>query len=59
MATQCFVENVPPTSGEHRSCHMQVSSVLQQFLVDDLLLVAVGTQHHDSHHKTVFAERLF
>ena len=25
---------------------------------DDLLLVAIDTQHHDSHHKTVFEERL-
>ena len=43
----------------HRSYHMQVSSILQQYVVDDLLLVAVGTQHHDSRHKTVFEERLF
>ena len=33
--------------------HMQVSSVLQQYMLDDLLLVAVDIRHHDSHHKTV------
>ena len=38
--------------GRHHSCHMQVSSVLQQYLADDLLLVAIDTRHHDSHHKT-------
>ena len=43
----------------HHSYHMQVSSILQQQMVDDLLLVAVGTQHHDSHHKIVLEERLF
>ena len=25
---------------------------------DDLLLVAIDTQHHDSHHKTVLEEKL-
>ena len=45
--------------GRHRSCHMQVSSVLQQYVVDDLLLVAIDIRHHDSHHKTVLEERLF
>ena len=44
---------------EHRSCHLQISSVLQQYLVDDLLLVAIDTRHHDSYHKTVLEERLF
>ena len=28
-------------------------------MVDDLLLVAVGTQHHGLHHKIVFEERMF
>ena len=32
---------------------MQVSSVLQQYLVDDLLLVAIDIRHHDSHLKTL------
>ena len=31
---------------------MQVSSVLQQCMEDDLLLVAIDTQHRGSHHKT-------
>ena len=35
--------------GKHRSCHMQISSILQQQMVDVLLLVAVDTRHHDSH----------
>ena len=43
----------------HSSCHMQVSSILQQYMVDDLLLVAIDTRHHDSHHKTVLEGRLF
>ena len=43
----------------HHSYHMQVSSILQMYMVDGLLLVAVGTQHHDSHHKTVLEEWLF
>ena len=38
---------------EHHSYHMQVSSIFQQYMVDDLLLVAVDIQHHDSHHKIV------
>ena len=45
--------------GRHRSCHMQVSSVLQQYVVDDLLLVAIDMRHQDSRHKTVLEERLF
>ena len=44
---------------EHRSCHLQDSSVLQQKMADDLLLVAIDTRHHDSHHKTALQERLF
>ena len=43
----------------HRPCHVQVSSVLQQSMVDDRLLVVVGTQHHDSHHKTVLEDCCF
>ena len=43
----------------HHSYHMQVSSILQQCMVDDLLLVATGTQHHGAHHKIVFEEKLF
>ena len=43
----------------HHSYRVQVSSILQQYMVDDLLLVAVGTQRHDSHHKTVLEGRLF
>ena len=42
-----------------RSCPMQVSSVLQQHMVDDLLLVAIDIRHHDSHHKIVLEGRLF
>ena len=56
IATQCLVKNVP--SG-HLSCHMQVSSVLQQYMVGDLLLVAIDIRHHDSHHKIVLEEKLF
>ena len=42
----------------HHSCQKQVSIVLQQQKKDDLLLVEIDTQHHDSHHKTVFERRL-
>ena len=42
----------------HPSCRMQVSSALQQGKEDDLLLVEIDTQHHDSHHKTVIVGRL-
>ena len=44
--------------GKHHSCHMQVSSNLQQCMEDDLLLVAIDAQHHGSHHKTVLEEKL-
>ena len=37
---------------------MQVSSILRQYKEDDLLLVVIDTQHHDSHRKTVLEERL-
>ena len=42
----------------HHSCHKQAFSILQRYEEDDLLLVAIGTQHHDSHHKTVLARKL-
>ena len=45
--------------GWHHSCHKQVSSILQQCMVDDLVLVVVDTQHHGSHHKIVLEEILF
>ena len=38
---------------------MQVSSILQQNMVDDLLLVAIDTRHHDSHHEIVLEGKLF
>ena len=38
---------------------MQVFSVLQQYLVDDLLLVVIDIRHHDSHQKIFFERRLF
>ena len=38
---------------------MQVSSILQQCKEDVLLLVAIDTQHHGSHHKIVLEEKLF
>ena len=34
-------------------------SVLQQYMVDDLLPVAIDTRHHGSHHKIVFEGKLF
>ena len=43
----------------HRSCHMQVSSVLQQYMVDDLLQVAIDIRLLYSHQKIVFEGRLF
>ena len=43
----------------HHSCHMQVSSVLQQCMVDDLLLVAIDIPHHDSDHRIVLEGGLF
>ena len=39
--------------------HMQVSSVLQQCMVDDLLLVAIDTRRHDSHLKIVLGGKPF
>ena len=42
----------------HHSYQKLVSSILQQCVVDDLRLVAVGTQHHDSRHKTFLEKRL-
>ena len=45
--------------GVHRSCHMQLSSILQQCMEDDLLLVAVDTQRHGSYHKIVLVGMLF
>ena len=42
----------------HHSCHMQVSSILQQCMDDDLLLVVGDTQHHGSHHRNVLEEKL-
>ena len=53
ITTQCLVKNVPPSVEEHHSCHMQVSSIMQQCEEDGLLLLAIDTQHHDSHHWTV------
>ena len=47
------------TVGEHHSCRMQVSSILQQCKEDDLLLVAIDTQRHSSHHKIVLEEKPF
>ena len=44
--------------GRHHACRVQVSSVLQQCKEDDLLLVAIDTQHHSSHHKTVLEGKL-
>ena len=38
---------------------MPVSSVLQQYLVDDLLLVAIDIRHHNSHRKIVLERKLF
>ena len=38
---------------------MQVSPVLQQYMVDDLLLVAIDRRHHDSNHKIVLEGKLF
>ena len=32
---------------------MQVSSVTLQYMVDDLLLVAIDSRHHHSHHNIV------
>ena len=56
-ATQCLDKNVPSAfggeEGRHRSNHMQVSSVLQQHFLDDLLLVAIDIRKHDSHRETV------
>ena len=52
IATKCLVKNVPPASGGrggHRSRHMQVSSFLQQYMVDDLLLVAILTYNITIH----------
>ena len=57
ITTQCFVQDVLPASGQH-SCNMQVSSVILQNKVNDLLLGVIDTQHPDSHHKTVFQGRL-
>ena len=37
--------------GAHRSYHLQVSSVLQQYMVDDLLLEASDIRPLDSHHR--------
>ena len=42
----------------HLSCHKQVSSILQQYKEDELLLVAMDTQYHDSHYKTVHEREL-
>ena len=42
IATQSFVKDVPPASGHH-SCHMQVSSILQQCKEDDFFLVVTDT----------------
>ena len=44
---------------EHHSCRVQVSSILQQWMVDDLLLMAIGAQHHGSHHKIVLQKSCF
>ena len=43
----------------HRSCHSQVSSVLQKYMVNDLLLVAIDLRNHDLHHKIVLEGRLY
>ena len=59
ITTQSFLKEVPPSVGGHHSCHMQVSSVMQQCEEDDLLLVAIDTRHHGSHHKTALEDRLF
>ena len=42
--------------GRH-SCGVQVSSVLQQCMEDDLLLVTIDTQHHGSRHENVLGEK--
>ena len=39
-------QDVPQCRG---SCHKQVTSILQQFQEEDLLLVAIDTKRHDSH----------
>ena len=44
---------------EHRSCHMQVSPIWQQYITDDLSLVAIDTRLHVSHKMTVREEMLF
>ena len=42
---------------EYHSCHKQVSVVLQRYKEDDMLLVAIDTKHHDTHHKTVLCQK--
>ena len=37
---------------------MQVFSLSRQYKEDDLFVVVIGTQHHDSHRVTVLEGRL-
>ena len=52
-------QRYPTSVWEHHSCHMQVSSILQQCMEDDLVLVVGDIQHHGSHHKIVLEGKLF
>ena len=56
--TQCLVKDVPPASGGiiHAICRFLQSC--RNVWRSDLLLVAIDTQHHSSHHKTVLEEKL-
>ena len=58
ITAQCLVKDVPPASGGHHSCRKQDSSILQQCEEDDLLLVAIDSQLHDSQHDTVLEGKL-
>ena len=52
-------QRYPTSVWEPHSCHMQVSSILQQCMEDDLVLVVGDIQHHGSHHKIVLEGKLF
>ena len=59
IATQCFIKDIPPASGGivHAICRFLQPS--GKYMADDLLLVAIDTRHHGSHHKTALEEGCF
>ena len=59
ITTRVLCQECSTSVEEHHSCRVQVSSILQQWMVDDLLLMAIGAQHHGSHHKIVLQKSCF